>query len=358
MLKKPFIDKTKIDVKSIYWKRYKGLIQSRRYRDLGDDDYELHHVIPKCAGGEDHWNNIIKLTFREHFLAHWMLSKCGIGSSYYKLRLAYGVMGRSSKHNDYRRIVSSRVYEIWKRESKKVLNEWIKASGNTLKGAKWYTDEEGSLYRCKPRDKRIKQLGLQLTEGPSKGKAWYTDGVKFFMLNRWDLRIKGLGLTKQAPSRGKAKNFSESSAKKLSKDRAGRAWYHKGEETFKLKPNDPLIKSLKLVKGRVFTDQAKKNISKGASWKRTKADNLANSERQMGRSRYNDGTRNYTLDKGDPRIKKLGLMLGEIISKRELKRRSLAAIGTKWFTNGEQNLRLKPDERVPRGFRLGQTRTK
>lgn len=34
---------------------------------------ESHHIIPRCMGGNDDPQNLIKLTFREHFLAHYML---------------------------------------------------------------------------------------------------------------------------------------------------------------------------------------------------------------------------------------------------------------------------------------------
>lgn len=35
--------------------------------------YEAHHIIPKCKGGKDSIDNIVLLTAREHFLAHWLL---------------------------------------------------------------------------------------------------------------------------------------------------------------------------------------------------------------------------------------------------------------------------------------------
>jgi hypothetical protein len=34
---------------------------------------ETHHIIPRCMGGTDDTSNLIELSFREHFLAHWML---------------------------------------------------------------------------------------------------------------------------------------------------------------------------------------------------------------------------------------------------------------------------------------------
>lgn len=36
---------------------------------------ENHHIIPKCLGGDDSPNNLVKLTAREHFIAHLLLVK-------------------------------------------------------------------------------------------------------------------------------------------------------------------------------------------------------------------------------------------------------------------------------------------
>lgn len=55
-------------------KRYDNFIESlKRDRDL--DTFEIHHIVPKSMGGDDNKNNLIKLTPREHFIAHLMLHK-------------------------------------------------------------------------------------------------------------------------------------------------------------------------------------------------------------------------------------------------------------------------------------------
>ena len=38
--------------------------------------FEKHHIIPKCLNGSDDKANLIKLTARQHFIAHYMLTKC------------------------------------------------------------------------------------------------------------------------------------------------------------------------------------------------------------------------------------------------------------------------------------------
>lgn len=37
--------------------------------------YEKHHIIPKCMGGHNGEQNLVLLTYKEHILSHWLLSK-------------------------------------------------------------------------------------------------------------------------------------------------------------------------------------------------------------------------------------------------------------------------------------------
>lgn len=59
-----------------YKKIYDNLIETRSNQTLQlHDYYENHHIVPKCLGGSDDKRNLVKLTFREHYLAHWLLAK-------------------------------------------------------------------------------------------------------------------------------------------------------------------------------------------------------------------------------------------------------------------------------------------
>lgn len=37
--------------------------------------HERHHILPKCMGGKDVYDNLVYLTARCHLLAHWLLMK-------------------------------------------------------------------------------------------------------------------------------------------------------------------------------------------------------------------------------------------------------------------------------------------
>ena len=65
-----------------YQRIYDSLINKAKSQNRvksKDTYYEAHHIVPVCLGGEgrtSHWKthpNLVLLTGREHFLAHWLL---------------------------------------------------------------------------------------------------------------------------------------------------------------------------------------------------------------------------------------------------------------------------------------------
>lgn len=60
---------------------------------------EKHHVIPRSLGGANTKRNLVILTYREHFLAHWLLVRCTEGVAYEKMcrALQYMSLSRSGR---------------------------------------------------------------------------------------------------------------------------------------------------------------------------------------------------------------------------------------------------------------------
>lgn len=58
-----------------YTKHYNLLIEKAKSekRAKGDVYYEEHHIIPRSEGGSNSPENLVLLTAREHYLAHWLL---------------------------------------------------------------------------------------------------------------------------------------------------------------------------------------------------------------------------------------------------------------------------------------------
>ena len=57
-----------------YQWHYDRLIDTRKERVPEDGKYyERHHVVPRSMGGDNSLGNLLLLTAREHFIAHWLL---------------------------------------------------------------------------------------------------------------------------------------------------------------------------------------------------------------------------------------------------------------------------------------------
>lgn len=90
-----------------YKKQYDALVATRKRRTLKEGEYyEHHHIIPKCVGGTDTADNMVTLSAREHYIAHWLLTK--MYPSEWKLMYAFYQM---SKVNGRGRVVSSKQFE-------------------------------------------------------------------------------------------------------------------------------------------------------------------------------------------------------------------------------------------------------
>jgi len=70
---------------------------------------ERHHIIPRSMKGKNNESNIVKLTYRKHFLAHWLLTKCTEGENKRKMFRALYRMTHDRYGN---RIISSWQYAI------------------------------------------------------------------------------------------------------------------------------------------------------------------------------------------------------------------------------------------------------
>jgi len=58
-----------------YIRIYNELMEKATERIIPDEYFEVHHIVPSSLGGSNHPHNLVKLTFREHFIAHCLLFK-------------------------------------------------------------------------------------------------------------------------------------------------------------------------------------------------------------------------------------------------------------------------------------------
>jgi len=55
-----------------YQNIYNNLVKKAQNREL-DGYVEKHHIVPKCMGGDNTESNIVRLSAKEHFIAHKLL---------------------------------------------------------------------------------------------------------------------------------------------------------------------------------------------------------------------------------------------------------------------------------------------
>lgn len=116
---------------SKYTTWYNQLIDNARIRQLVGY-CEKHHIQPKSLGGSNDPVNIVKLTAREHYLAHLLLTKMFRDTnSTFKMICAALRVG----HNPSNGITGGRNYEAAKAKHREMMSERMKGNQNK-KGVK------------------------------------------------------------------------------------------------------------------------------------------------------------------------------------------------------------------------------
>jgi hypothetical protein len=97
-------------IENKYYRWYIALTERAKGRVLGKDVYtEAHHILPKCMNGDNSKENLVKLTCRQHFIAHLLLTKCTTGKNKSSMYLALWRMIHGQQGKLY--IINSRLYE-------------------------------------------------------------------------------------------------------------------------------------------------------------------------------------------------------------------------------------------------------
>lgn len=109
---------------------YDALIQSRQANASPGEYHEKHHIVPRSLGGSDAPENIVRLTPREHYLAHWLLAKIHGG----KMWMALTAMSMKNGNTRKRADLSSSVYAEAKEKAYRHKSESMAGRGNHFYG--------------------------------------------------------------------------------------------------------------------------------------------------------------------------------------------------------------------------------
>lgn len=132
-----------------YKKCYDQLVQRAKNRKTINEYAESHHIIPKSHGGSDDESNLVKLTAREHFIAHLMLVK--IHPNSLAMVKAAMFMCTYSFTNEYR--MNNRRYGWLREKFSKRISESQTGEGNSQFGTVWVTNfKEKKSFKVKKTD--------------------------------------------------------------------------------------------------------------------------------------------------------------------------------------------------------------
>lgn len=209
-----------MDYNKIY---YNIINKALKENNINKKYYELHHIIPKCLGGSDEKDNLVKLTLREHYICHKLL--CEIYPNNKSLAHAYwmmtimtvGALENIRKDNLYRKDgekirrikpflegecfnISSREY-AWCREHWRNLSLGIKRTNEQCerisKGTKLAMKNSKNIKKCRA----------------NKGTHFYYE-ISTGKVHKWFPGDPELDLTKYKWGRG---HISQQQKEKLSK---------------------------------------------------------------------------------------------------------------------------------------------
>jgi len=183
---------------------YAAITKRGQYRHLNSYT-ESHHIIPSSLGGNDDPTNITKLTAREHFICHWLLTKIHReGEAHWKMLNAIRIMrAENAKQTRYSNKITARVYNNLKEEYSKLQSEKMMGENNPMYGRPVSdTVRQGRSERASGDNNPSKRLGVGAKISDTKtGKkrAPFTDDWKANMStaktgennNRYGVEVTG-----------------------------------------------------------------------------------------------------------------------------------------------------------------------
>jgi hypothetical protein len=168
-----------------YQKIYNDLIESRQKNQKNKDYCENHHIVPRCLGGLDDNTNMVKLTYREHYVAHWLLAK--IYPKEKKIQYAFLCMLRDP-HG--KRILTSRMvdsikknFSEFKKWHSKIENPGRTERSRKIASARMLSDENPM--------KKFPEKNPFLGNSYVKGRIWYNNGVENLYLYAHEIVPEG-----------------------------------------------------------------------------------------------------------------------------------------------------------------------
>ena len=160
---------------------------------------ETHHIIPRSLGGDNSNSNLISISPRKHFLAHWLLTKMLDGPARVKMVWALHRM-TFSKNKYHHRTFSSRQYDIARKifrqiasssQKARIFSEETKNKMKESSAKRWARVRRGEevfkstlgmkvhsdAFKEKQRNNRLGKCISEETRGRMKSARWMSHAL-------------------------------------------------------------------------------------------------------------------------------------------------------------------------------------
>lgn len=248
---------------SKYSRWYEALVTKAQNRTI-DGYVEAHHIIPRSFGGNDSKSNLVKLTAREHYIAHALLWKMRFPSLYHiKMSYAFRLMiigsGPEKQLRNYK--CHSRLYESVRIEFSQYHSENMSGENNSFYGKKHTQEiikkalqtkkETGNHgFKFKPGHK-LSEEAIKKISIANTGKTW----DKIFSPE--ELLIRKQTRSEETRMRNTGQVFSEERRRKISEKAKGRPSPFKGVKGVVKQSPETVAKRLATMKARGVTSHNK-----------------------------------------------------------------------------------------------------
>lgn len=112
---------------------YNQLVAKAIVRDTDTSEYyEVHHIVPRCLGGDNSLSNLVKLTAREHFIAHLCLVRIYPGNRGVVMAAVMMACGSKSQKRS-----GNKVYDWLRRKHQEAMRVSQTGELNSQSGSVW-----------------------------------------------------------------------------------------------------------------------------------------------------------------------------------------------------------------------------
>ena len=160
---------------SKYTRWYYLLVEKAKFRNNLSKPFDRHHVIPKSLGGSNKKENLIKLTPREHYVAHLLLFKITSGKN--RSKMAFALFRFSPRGSN--RYGNSRTYERFRKEVSSVMagkNNPFYGRTLTEEHRRKISGKNSGMYGKSNYSIWVEEYGVE--EANSRYNKWYENKLK------------------------------------------------------------------------------------------------------------------------------------------------------------------------------------